>query len=317
MSGDGWTQHTFDTDGGGRPDLHRRHTLLSLYASGGPEKLLILLQGGGACWEGLARCNVFAEAQAPPAPRVGIWDFDSPDNPLAEYSIVYMPYCDGSAFGGDNEVTTEPTFGTGVRRHRGLRNLSAGMDVARSVFKRPEKIVVAGSSAGGVGAAAFAPFLARFTYGNTKELFVFNDAGPTVVNLGAADAVVARDLDWGFAQFYPESCTECSAFGQQTAIIDGGCKMTRRSVNPSMKRTATGRTLASPAPICPSRHRLNCRHLFPSTSISGTPTARCHKANTARSFSRGSALTHLEYPSASTTRTTHSTPLIRIATSVS
>jgi hypothetical protein len=129
-----------------------------------------------------------------------------------------MPYCDGSVFGGDNAVEDDPRFD--IRHHRGLRNLSAGMDVARAEFKRPEKIVVAGSSAGGVGAAAFAPFLARFTYGNSKELFVFNDAGPIVVNLGSLDAVEARALDWGFEQFYPASCTECSAFGQQTAIVD-------------------------------------------------------------------------------------------------
>jgi hypothetical protein len=107
-----------------------------------------------------------------------------------------------------------------VRFHRGLRNLSAGMDVASATFPRPSKITVAGSSAGGVGAAAFAPFLARFVYGNNKQLTVFNDAGPIAVNLLAVADVNARAADWQFGQFYPASCTECSEFGQQTAIID-------------------------------------------------------------------------------------------------
>lgn len=150
--------------------------------------------------------------------RVGIWDFDSKDNPFRDYSIVYMPYCDGSVFGGDNDVPDDPAFG--IRRHRGLRNLSAGMDVGKAAFPNASRITVAGSSAGGVGAAAFAPFLARFLYGNNTHLTVFNDAGPIAVNLNAADAVAARDADWQFAQFYPASCTECSAFGQQTAIVD-------------------------------------------------------------------------------------------------
>ena len=34
----------------------------------------------------------------------GVFDSSNPDNPFADYSIVYMPYCDGSAFGGDNDV---------------------------------------------------------------------------------------------------------------------------------------------------------------------------------------------------------------------
>jgi hypothetical protein len=91
-----------------------------------------------------------------------------------------------------------------------------------------------GHSAGGVGVAAFSPFLARFTFGNNAKLTVFNDAGPIAVNLGqgtppfscediACFSVLARAFDWQFAKFYPQSCIEdgrCSAFGQQTGIID-------------------------------------------------------------------------------------------------
>jgi hypothetical protein len=138
---------------------------------------------------------------------VGIWDFDSKDNPFADYSIVYMPYCDGSTFTGDNDVF-DPAFGAAigvpqavVRFHRGLRNQSAGMDLARATFPNASRITVAGSSAGGVGAAGFAPFLARFVYGNQVHLTVFNDAGPVTVNLDAVDDVAARAADWQFGQF--------------------------------------------------------------------------------------------------------------------
>ena len=73
---------------------------------GDPKKLLIFLQGGGACWQGFYNCNVTAEAQSPPAdgPFPGVFDPTMPDNPFADYSVVYMPYCDGSTFGGDNDV---------------------------------------------------------------------------------------------------------------------------------------------------------------------------------------------------------------------
>jgi hypothetical protein len=218
--GDGWTKHSFDPDGGDGPICIAGTDYSVFTRAGNPSKLLILLQGGGACWQDFTRCNFFSEAQEPPVGRVGIWDFDSKDNPFRNYSIVYMPYCDGSVFGGDNTVEDDESFPGGVRYHRGLRNLSAGMDVGKAAFPNASTITVAGSSAGGVGAAAFAPFLARFQYGNNTHLTVFNDAGPIAVNLDAADAVAARDADWQFAQFYPASCTQCSAFGQQTAIVD-------------------------------------------------------------------------------------------------
>jgi hypothetical protein len=194
--------------------------------AGNPSNLLIFEQGGGACWQDFYNCNVLSEAQEPPTARVGIWDFDSPDNPFANYSIVYMPYCDGSVFSGDNDVF-DPAFGAAigvpaavVRFHRGLRNQTAGMDVARATFPNASRITLAGSSAGGVGVAGFAPFLARFVYGNNPKLTVFNDAGPVATNLDAVDDIAARQADWQFDQFYPASCTECDAFGQSTAIIE-------------------------------------------------------------------------------------------------
>jgi hypothetical protein len=220
-----WTKHTFDTDGGNGPICIAGTDYSVFTKAGNPEKLLIFLQGGGACWEGFPSCNVTAEAQFPPPAAFlpGIFAPTSQDgsipNDIGNWSVLYLPYCDGSVFGGDNDVENDPNFGT--RRHRGLRNLSAGMDVARAEFgKKLENVLVAGSSAGGAGTAAFAPFLARFLYGNNVELFVFNDAGPLALDPeGRPDAAAARAADWDFAKFYPESCTECDPAGQQTEII--------------------------------------------------------------------------------------------------
>ena len=217
--GDGWTKHTFDTDGGGGPICIAGTPYSVFTRQGNPSRLLIFEQGGGACWQDFYFCNVLAEDQEPPAPRVGIWDFDSKDNPFADHSIVYMPYCDGSTFSGDNDVV-DPAFPFGpIRFHRGLRNQSAGMDVAKVMFPHANRITVAGSSAGGVGVGGFAPFLARFAFGNTKKLTVFNDAGPIALNLADVGGIAARAADWQFGQFYPASCTACSDMGQGTEII--------------------------------------------------------------------------------------------------
>ena len=218
--GDGWVKHAFDPEAGDGPICIAGTAYSAFTRAGDPSKLLIFEQGGGACWQDFYNCNVLAEDQAPPGPRAGIFDFDDPENPFADYSIVYMPYCDGSVFSGDNAVF-DPNFPFGpVRFHRGLRNQSAGMDLAKATFPRARQITVAGSSAGGVGAAGFAPFLVRFVFGNHVRLTVFNDAGPIAVNLAQAGAVAARAADWQFGQFYPASCTDCSDMGQGTRIVD-------------------------------------------------------------------------------------------------
>jgi hypothetical protein len=209
--GDGWTKHTFDPDGGNGPICIAGTPFSAFTRAGNPSRLLIFEQGGGACWQDFYNCNVVSEAQEP----------------------VYMPYCDGSVFSGDNDVVDPawqafiegelglpPGTGPPIRFHRGLRNQSAGMDLARATFPNASRITVSGSSAGGVGAAGFAPFLVRFLYGNTVKLTVFNDAGPVTTNLDATDDVAARAADWQFGQFYPASCTECDDMGQSTAIIE-------------------------------------------------------------------------------------------------
>ena len=248
-----WTKHDFDPNYvpdatyplGVRPDgpVCIAGSPYSVFTrKGDPKKLLIFLQGGGACWQNFSFCNILAVSQGPDqpgqepppdAPFPGVFDPTGPGNPFADYSVVYMPYCDGSTFGGDNDVN-DSSFPFGpTRHHRGLRNVSAGMDVAGEMFPKAKQITVMGHSAGGVGVAAFTPFLARFVFGNNTKLTVYNDAGPIAVNLGTPPwaggpdtpwlSVWARQNDWRFQQFYPQSCIDdgrCDAFGQQTGIID-------------------------------------------------------------------------------------------------
>jgi len=225
--GGGWTKHTFDPLEPGGPKCIFGTPYSAFVKIRNPRKLIVYMQGGGACWQNFYFCNFFAEAQEPQTfPQIGIFaDSFTPEsglqeNPLGDYSIVYMPYCDGSVFGGDNDVVDAnlSDFG-GVRFHRGLANASAGIDLARNVFPHARKILLAGSSAGGVGAASFAPFLVRMVFGNWRQLFVFNDAGPVAANLNETDAIAARAADWRFGQFYPASCTDCDDQGQQTALI--------------------------------------------------------------------------------------------------
>ncbi|MBT8138279.1 MAG: pectinacetylesterase family protein [Gammaproteobacteria bacterium] len=234
--GGGWSKHDFDSDNGNGPICIDGSDFSVVSKEGNPKKLLVFLQGGGACWQGFYNCNTSAQNQANSPPQFGVFDTSQSDNPFADYSVVYVPYCDGSAFGGDNEVD-DPTWtnisGSPKRYHRGVRNQSAGIDLAGQLFPKAKQITVMGHSAGGVGVAAFAPFLARFVFGNNVKLTVFNDAGPIAVNLGAGTppfacqdfsclSVAARAFDWNFASYYPQSCIDdgrCNEYAQQTGII--------------------------------------------------------------------------------------------------
>jgi hypothetical protein len=103
--GEGWIKHTFDPGAAFDGPLCVAGTPYSVFTKqGNPAKLLIMLQGGGACWQDFYNCNVLSEDQEPPPPQVGIWDEVSGLNPLDDWSIVYLPYCDGSVFSGDNDI---------------------------------------------------------------------------------------------------------------------------------------------------------------------------------------------------------------------
>ena len=230
-AGNGWTKHTFDGDGGDGPICIDGSDLTVFTRPGKhPLKTLVFLDGGGACWQDFYFCSLDADQTAPPDVGIFASSFDTGteviDNPLDDFNIVAASYCDGSVWAGDNAVV-DPVWqsitGSPIRHHRGLRNLTAAMDLARSEFGWAISLFLSGSSAGGVGVAALAPSLARFVYNDITQIKVFNDAGPVAglppVFPPVIAAIEAREADWQFSQFYPESCTDCSIYAQATELI--------------------------------------------------------------------------------------------------
>ena len=155
-AGDGWEKHTFDTDGGDGPICIAGTPFASFTRQGNPTKLIIFLDGGGACWQDFYFCSVLAGDETP-GDAGGIFtdSFDTGseiiDNPFADYSILFASYCDGSVWAGDNDVV-DANFPFGpVRFHRGLRNVTAALDLAKAEFPQARQILMTGSSAGGFG----------------------------------------------------------------------------------------------------------------------------------------------------------------------
>lgn len=125
-----------------------------------PAKVVLYFQGGGACFSG-EMCNVATSTSYDktvtdddnPARYGGMFDFTETDNPVADWSMVYVPYCTGDVHLGDSTHD----YGNGVViEHNGMVNARFGFDEMVRRFPKAAEILVTGSSAGGVPSPLFA-----------------------------------------------------------------------------------------------------------------------------------------------------------------
>lgn len=139
---------------------------------GDPERLVVYFQGGGGCWTG-ATCDPDLDptynvhlGDLETVRASGIFDFQHPENPFAEHSVVFAPYCTGDVHIGDRVATYEaperdehPAHPVTVN-HKGFANASAVLGWTFDHFFRPRSIFVTGSSAGSIPSPYYAMLLA-------------------------------------------------------------------------------------------------------------------------------------------------------------
>jgi hypothetical protein len=183
----------------------------------GSEDLLIFLEGGGACWPVLCAATENADASLTgEGAKSGILDPTSELNPVKDWNVAYVPYCDGSIFGGNVDYDIDED-GIDDRFHRGLKNLSAAVDVTAHTFPQPRRIVIAGTSGGGYGTFSALPLVRRLYPDVPIE--VINDSG-----LGAApagDPTASSVLEyWNSFSLVPESCADCLSEGNATGLFN-------------------------------------------------------------------------------------------------
>jgi hypothetical protein len=208
-----WEEYFYDPADAGPICLRGTEYQVNL-RRGTSANLLIYLEGGGACWNH-ATCWEAPTAKLVAGPALaisGALQAGNPENPFADWDVVYAPYCDGSVFAGDNiaDYQGNPTY------HHGLRNLSAAVSLALREFPEPPMIVVSGSSAGGFGTySGYA--VTRVAY-PTVPLYVLNDSGPGLQNPGDPVSAMERSMNWGFGQLIPADCADCTV--QLTYLTD-------------------------------------------------------------------------------------------------
>lgn len=193
----GVTEHTFSSVDG--PVCFTGNEFSMFTRDGSSNNLLIFLQGGGFCSP--VACDA-VETGIPFIP-FGILSPTDPQNPAARYNVGYVPYCDGSGMMGNKEVDSD---GDGIndRFFKGAQNLSASLDVIFQTYSSPDKIVLAGNSAGGFAVHAALP-LVRKLYPDVS-IEVINDSGQGIANPGGMVTLIDY---WNAGAFFPSSCTDC------------------------------------------------------------------------------------------------------------
>ncbi|HMP98505.1 MAG TPA: pectin acetylesterase-family hydrolase [Cyclobacteriaceae bacterium] len=151
------------------------------------EKILVVLFGGGACWDAKScdtsnRLMVHRLGQG-----LGIADFDGilnfkhPENPFKDYTIIAVPYCTGDVhFGNRDVVYTKETADGKVEEftvhHRGKVNTFSAIEWIQKNIKSPKEIFVTGFSAGAIASPFYASYLAQH-YRNAQVTSLSDDSG--------------------------------------------------------------------------------------------------------------------------------------------
>lgn len=138
-------------------------------------KLMIYLEGGGACFNESTCASNPSKVSARSATR-GILDREPAENPVRDWTHVYVPYCTGDVHAGNNPDGNVP--GVGPQRFVGYANMGLFLAKLAAAFPATSRVLLTGVSAGGFGSAA--------NYGQVVRAFpsapvnLVDDAGPSM-----------------------------------------------------------------------------------------------------------------------------------------
>lgn len=142
------------------------------------DKLIIYFSGGGVAWDAVTAAqpislsNVMKNGEIkyyfPNIPFFkvstlgGLLKNNNPDNPFKDWNMVYIPYATGDLhIGNASKEYTDVKGKPFTMRYNGQANTRVALEWIARHFAAPEKILIAGESAGGFGAAFWAPEIAK------------------------------------------------------------------------------------------------------------------------------------------------------------
>jgi hypothetical protein len=174
---------------------------------GDPARLVVEFEGGGGCWSAeTCAMEIYTRRVAtdPELARrlglmVGLYDRDNPENPVREWTHVYVPYCTGDLHWGNADRAYDGVAAPYTIRHRGARNAAAALAWTFENVPAPGQVAVVGCSAGGYGSILWAPVvMANYSGARAAHL---SDSAAGVVPPGFFATVLAA---WDVSAAWPK-----------------------------------------------------------------------------------------------------------------
>lgn len=110
--------------------------------------------------------------------HIGITDTANPLNPFRDWNFVIITYATGDFHIGSNDFPYTAEDGSEQVVHfNGHRNFTAAMAEARRYFPDPDKLLIAGDSAGAFAVPALAGEIMEGSYPQCKDVTLFSDSG--------------------------------------------------------------------------------------------------------------------------------------------
>jgi hypothetical protein len=154
---------------------------LSVNLNPASKKAVLFFEGGGACFDQSTCSALVSPANIPLTSRTpgdaGLFDRSNSDNPVKDWNFVYIPYCTGDVFLGDNPDGKIDGL-TGTQHFVGRNNVKAFLHRLVPTFANAEQIMLSGRSAGGFGAIWNSEFV-QWAFGNIPVTIV-DDSGPPI-----------------------------------------------------------------------------------------------------------------------------------------
>ena len=182
---------------------------------GSSDKLVIFFEGGGACFNGFTCLANLGSFGLPDfnswrfgAGQGGIFDTSHEDNPVRDWSFVYVPYCTGDVHAGSNS-DIEIADVQGRQQFHGYTNVELFLGRIVPSFGDASHVLVTGVSAGGFGAGFNYHRIARIF---TGKVTLLDDSGPAMRDPYLAPCLQRMWRDaWGLDDTIPVTCEDCWA----------------------------------------------------------------------------------------------------------
>jgi hypothetical protein len=186
-------------------------TGIGISANPASKNLMIYLEGGGACFNvttcaanaasyGAATFASFGTGEG----TGGVFNRNDTANPMADWNMVYVPFCTGDVHAG-NKTDATVTGVNGKQQFVGYVNVTRALARLVPSFPGLEKVLLTGVSAGGFGAAANYPQTARAFA--PVPVYSLDDSGPPMGDPYVPPCLQKAWSDtWGFEKTVLAEC---------------------------------------------------------------------------------------------------------------